>query len=85
MRRRQRSKKANDARHGPELPLPQTSTLRSRRRLANLLVGAALIFVACWTPHVACILGTQLGSGTLCTKTLADFSLLLGKKFAKYF
>ncbi|XP_055681629.1 leukotriene B4 receptor 1 [Lutzomyia longipalpis] len=78
MRRRQRSKRASDRRHGPELPLPQTSTLRSRRRLANLLVGAALIFVACWTPHVVCIVGTQLGSGMLCTKALADFSLLLG-------
>ncbi|GAB0089121.1 uncharacterized protein DMENIID0001_036120 [Sergentomyia squamirostris] len=78
MRHRRRSKRGNDTRHGTELPLPQTSTLRSRRRLANLLMGAALIFVACWTPHVACILGTQLGSGTLCTNTLANFSLLLG-------
>ncbi|XP_059612764.1 D(4) dopamine receptor [Phlebotomus argentipes] len=78
MRRRQRSKRASGTRHSSELPLPQTSTLRSRRRLANLLVGAALIFVACWTPHVACILGSQLGNGSLCTKTLADFSLLLG-------
>lgn len=44
-----------------ELPLPQTSTLRSRRRLANLLVFAAGIFMCCWSPHMVCFLGAEWG------------------------
>ncbi len=53
----QSSKKIKEDRiPSSELPLPQTSTLRSRRRLANMLVAAALIFVCCWSPHVICYL-----------------------------
>lgn len=67
-----------------ELPLPQTSTLRSRRRLANLLVFAAGIFVCCWTPHVVCFLGVELsgesgGSTPVCTPIVFEFTLLLGE------
>ena len=40
----------------PELPIPQTSTLRSRRRLANILVAAGIVFAACWMPHVSILL-----------------------------
>lgn len=61
-----------------DLPLPQTSTLRSRRRLANILVGAALIFLLFWIPHVLCLLCFELGGKHMCTKTVAEFSLLLG-------
>jgi hypothetical protein len=39
-----------------ELPLPQTSTLRSRKRLANILVIAGFIYAVCWLPHVYCLL-----------------------------
>lgn len=62
-----------------ELPLPQTSTLRSRRRLANMLVAAAVIFVCCWSPHVICFLCLELGAATICPVSVSDFSLLLGK------
>lgn len=71
-----------------ELPLPQTSTLRSRRRLANMLVAAALIFICCWSPHVICFICSELGrtdadkSIDICPKILSDFFLLLGKFFA---
>uniref|UniRef100_A0A336LJ44 CSON004144 protein n=1 Tax=Culicoides sonorensis TaxID=179676 RepID=A0A336LJ44_CULSO len=62
-----------------DLPLPQTSTLRSRRRLANILVGAALIFILFWIPHVICLMCYEFGSShNVCTKTVAEFSLLLG-------
>lgn len=72
-----------------ELPLPQTSTLRSRRRLANLLVFSAGIFICCWSPHVLCILGAELSgrhnsdstssSGLQCTAIVSEYTLLLGK------
>lgn len=72
-----------------ELPLPQTSTLRSRRRLANMLVAAALIFMFCWSPHVMCLLGANLGSSKLCPRIVTEYSLLLGKyklkPLAKYY
>lgn len=76
-----------------ELPLPQTSTLRSRRRLANLLVFAAGIFMCCWTPHMVCFLGAELGGGDdgggegdkgdgrsapTCSPIVTEFALLLG-------
>jgi hypothetical protein len=62
----------------PELPLPQTSTLRARRRLANMLVGAALIFGFCWTPHLVCVLCIEFGAYNVCSKPMSDFCLLLG-------
>jgi hypothetical protein len=64
----------------PELPLPQTSTLRARRHLANMLVGAALIFTFCWTPHVVCVLCIEFGVYNVCSKPMTDFSLLLGNE-----
>lgn len=64
----------------PGIPLPQTSTLRSRRRLANMLVGSALIFIVCWAPHVICIINAQLNpDGYSCSKSMNYFFLLLGK------
>ncbi|XP_065166075.1 5-hydroxytryptamine receptor 7 isoform X2 [Atheta coriaria] len=35
---------------------PPTSTLRSRRRLANSLLWVAFVFAACWLPHVVCLI-----------------------------
>lgn len=62
-----------------ELPLPQTSTLRSRRRLANMLVAAALIFMCCWTPHIICLLGANFRSTKLCPRIVVEYSLVFGK------
>lgn len=39
-----------------DIAQPPTSTLRSRRRLANSLLWVAVIFAACWLPHVICLL-----------------------------
>lgn len=65
---------------GPELPLPQISTLRSRKRLANILVASSIIFVGCWTPYIICVLCFELKTtATYCPKTVSDFSLLLGE------
>lgn len=62
-----------------ELPLPQTSTLRSRRRLANMLVAGSLVFVLCWTPHVICLVCSKFSTSEWCSKTVSDYYLLLGK------
>lgn len=65
-----------------DLPMTgQTSTLRSRRKLAYMLVTAALIFAACWTPHVICLLTNELNVSETCSKSLTNFGLLLGKTF----
>lgn len=63
----------------PGIPLPQTSTLRSRRHLANMLIASALIFIVCWAPHVFCIFYKNFGYKQYCSKTSVYFSLLLGK------
>ncbi|XP_017471513.1 PREDICTED: uncharacterized protein LOC108362872 [Rhagoletis zephyria] len=62
----------------PGIPLPRTSTLHSRRRLANILIVSALIFITCWTPHVFCIFYTTFGNKYHCSKTSNYFHLLLG-------
>ncbi|XP_023166297.2 alpha-2A adrenergic receptor [Drosophila hydei] len=62
----------------PGIPLPQTSTLRSRRHLANMLIASALIFIICWAPHVFCIFYKNFGYKQYCSKTSVYFSLLLG-------
>lgn len=65
---------------GPDLPLPQISTLRSRKRLANILVASSIIFAGCWTPYIICIFCFELKTtATYCPKTVSDFSLLLGE------
>lgn len=63
----------------PGIPLPQTSTLRSRRHLANMLIASAVIFIACWAPHVFCIFYTNFGYKQHCSQTSVYFSLLLGE------
>ncbi|XP_058981087.1 uncharacterized protein LOC101897900 [Musca domestica] len=62
----------------PGIPLPQTSTLRSRRHLANMLIGSALIFIICWTPHVFCVIYRIMGYKEHCSKSSRYFNLLLG-------
>lgn len=64
-----------------ELPLPQTSTLRSRRRLARLLVAGSFVFVFCWSPHVIFLICTKWSARHAFSKTAANYSLLLGKFF----
>ncbi|KAH8413969.1 hypothetical protein KR009_008991 [Drosophila setifemur] len=62
----------------PGIPLPQTSSLRSRRHLANMLIASAVIFIVCWSPHVFCIFYTNFGFKQHCRKSSVYFSLLLG-------
>ncbi|KAH8345624.1 hypothetical protein KR084_001254 [Drosophila pseudotakahashii] len=75
---RQRINRAGRGPATPGIPLPQTSTLRSRRHLANMLIASALIFIACWAPHVFCIFYKNFGSKQQCSQTSVYFSLLLG-------
>lgn len=63
-----------------ELPIPQTSTLRSRRRLANILVIAGFVFMACWLPHVICLIFREFSINSGCSNTVTEFVLLLGMK-----
>ncbi|KAJ8736640.1 hypothetical protein PYW08_007296 [Mythimna loreyi] len=57
-------------------PQPQTSTLRSRRRLGNVLMGIAAIFAVCWCPHAAIVIASAFGLHV--PVLLAHFALLLG-------
>ncbi|XP_022821993.1 galanin receptor type 3 [Spodoptera litura] len=57
-------------------PQPQTSTLRSRRRLGNVLMGIAAIFAMCWCPHAAIVIASAFGLHV--PFLLAHFALLLG-------
>ncbi|XP_017130641.1 5-hydroxytryptamine receptor [Drosophila elegans] len=75
---RQRINRSGKGPATPGIPLPQTSTLRSRRHLANMLIASAVIFIACWAPHVFCIFYKNLGSKQHCSQTSVYFSLLLG-------
>ncbi|XP_017155304.1 kiSS-1 receptor [Drosophila miranda] len=75
---RQRIHRAGRGPATPGIPLPQTSTLRSRRHLANMLIASALIFIVCWAPHVFCIFYKNFGYKQYCSKSSVYFSLLLG-------
>lgn len=55
---------------------PPTSTLRSRRRLANALLWVALVFAICWFPYVICQFCGELGATP--PKMIQRYSLLLG-------
>lgn len=57
-------------------PQPQMSTLRSRRRLGNVLIGIAGIFAACWCPHAAMVMAGACGLHV--PLVLAQYALLLG-------
>jgi hypothetical protein len=58
---------------------PQTSTLRSRRRLANILVAAGFIYMLCWLPHVCCLVITEFSLHDGCSTTTREFLMLLGE------
>lgn len=77
---RQRIHRAGRGPATPGIPLPQTSTLRSRRHLANMLIASALIFIVCWAPHVFCIFYKNFGYKQYCSKTSVYFNLLLGRR-----
>lgn len=55
---------------------PPTSTLRSRRRLANSLLWVAGIFAVCWFPHVVCQICDSLNVPI--SIHVQRYSLLLG-------
>lgn len=57
-------------------PQPQTSTLRSRRRLGNVLMGIAAIFAVCWCPHAALVISSAFGLHV--PLLIGHFALLLG-------
>lgn len=62
-----------------ELPLPQTSTLRSRKRLANILVVAGIIYAICWLPHVYCLILREFSINEGCSIVASEFFMLLGE------
>ncbi|NP_001127715.1 neuropeptide receptor A17 [Bombyx mori] len=57
-------------------PQPQTSTLRSRRRLGNVLMGIAGIFAMCWCPHAAIVICGSFGIHV--PEMVGHYALLLG-------
>lgn len=78
---------AHDAKHvaPSELPLTQTSTLRSRRRLANILVAGSFMFIFCWAPYIICLLCTNAPNNDIHSMYFLKFSLLLGEsKYSIY-
>ncbi|VVD02509.1 unnamed protein product [Leptidea sinapis] len=68
-----RGKKLQPSLLGPQ---PQTSTLHSRRRLGNVLIGIALLFAVSWCPHAAIVICNAFGLST--PRILAQYALLLG-------
>ncbi|CAG4988877.1 unnamed protein product [Colias eurytheme] len=68
-----RAKKLQPSLLGPQ---PQTSTLRSRRRLGNVLIGIAAIFAACWCPHAAIVICSAFGLNA--PIVVCQYALLLG-------
>ena len=60
-----------------DLSQPPTSTLRSRRRLANSLLWVAILFAVCWIPYVVCQFCGELGV-TAPPPTVQRYSLFLG-------
>lgn len=47
-----RDRLSTDETNNEEINQPPTSTLRSRRRLANALLWVSIIFAICWLPYV---------------------------------
>lgn len=68
-----RKKKLQPSLLGPQ---PQTSTLRSRRRLGNVLMGIAAIFAMCWCLHAALVVSSAFGLHV--PIIIAHYALLLG-------
>ncbi|XP_053611812.1 galanin receptor type 3 [Plodia interpunctella] len=68
-----RKKKLQPSLLGPQ---PQTSTLHSRRRLGNVLLGIAAIFAVCWCPHATIVICSAFGLHA--PLVLRQYALLLG-------
>ncbi|XP_050343839.1 galanin receptor type 3 [Nymphalis io] len=68
-----RAKKLQPSLLGPQ---PATSTLRSRRRLGNVLIGIAAIFAVCWCPHAAIVICSAFGLNA--PTIITQYALLLG-------
>ncbi|KAM3958983.1 LOW QUALITY PROTEIN: galanin receptor type 3-like [Aphomia sociella] len=68
-----RAKKLQPSLLGPQ---PQTSTLRSRRRLGNVLMCIAAIFAVCWCPHATIVICSAFGLHA--PLLLKQYALLLG-------
>lgn len=57
-------------------PQPQMSTLHSRRRLGNVLMGIAGIFAACWCPYATIVISSAFGLNV--PLVFSQYALLLG-------
>ncbi|KAI8438045.1 hypothetical protein MSG28_010697 [Choristoneura fumiferana] len=68
-----RSKKLQPSLLGPQ---PLTSTLHSRRRLGNVLIGIAAIFAACWCPYATIVICGAFGLQA--PLLLQQYALLFG-------
>ncbi|KAF5294479.1 hypothetical protein FQR65_LT01605 [Abscondita terminalis] len=55
---------------------PPTSTLQSRRRLANALMWMAAVFALCWLPYVLCTLCAEFNTSP--SVTVLRYTLFLG-------
>lgn len=68
---------ASNVQQNPEFPLPQTSTLIYRRRLANILMTAAFLFLICWMPYTIAVVYYECKGKR--SKVVTDLGLLIGK------
>lgn len=68
---------ASNVQQNPEFPLPQTSTLIYRRRMANILMTAAFLFLVCWLPYTIAVFYYE--SKGRRSKIVADLGLLIGE------
>lgn len=68
---------ASNVQQNPEFPLPQTSTLIYRRRLANILMTAAFLFLLCWMPYTVAVFYYESRGRRL--KIVTDLGLLIGE------
>lgn len=68
---------ASNVQQNPEFPLPQTSTLIFRRRLANILTTAACLFLLCWTPYIVSVFYYEIKGKR--SRIATDLGLLIGE------
>lgn len=68
---------ASNVQQNPEFPLPQTSTLIYRRRLANILMTAAFLFLICWMPYTIAVVYYECRGKR--SKIVTDLGLLIGE------
>lgn len=61
---------------------PPTSTLQSRRRLANALLWMAAAFAACWIPYIICTICTEFATAP--SSTVTQYTLFLGHSHSAF-